>query len=298
MRPLMATLSVAALCAFSACDEQKAAAPSGAETASLPDSPTPYKVLSDTMTNGTVDFHILVAEGTKHDEVQKLLEYLYRHLTTRHEDPPAGMGGFVYNAEAAYATPPRTPIGSIVKKPSDLAPTFTNIVPLEFSQEVEQALGDRGDKAWKLKLEVARDDATHTVSLTVPYTDMGKDQWAETLSFNQAMQEFTDLAQQLFGKVAELRALNYDGKWKGESVLKIAITRADYNALKLAEIDERIGAHHGRIFLQAQLGKEAQMSPEKANASLSKQNAAIIGKEYRSLISQLKGKATVAASLK
>ena len=80
-------------------------------------------------------------------------------------------------------------------------------MPLEFSQEVGLAVHQRreneNEEAYNtrraleekanLKAKIDRDDAQKTVTLTNPYTEPGKDQWAETLSFNQAMNAFTDV---------------------------------------------------------------------------------------------------------
>src|SRR4051794_14969092 len=69
-----------------------AAAGSG-ETASPADSPMKYTVLADTLDpkSNSVDFHVLVADSPKHDDVEKLLKYLYRHLMQRREPQPTAL---------------------------------------------------------------------------------------------------------------------------------------------------------------------------------------------------------------
>jgi hypothetical protein len=266
------------------------------ETESPKDSPVAYKVLKDETSNNSVEYHILVAETTKHDDVEGLLKYLYRHTMTRKEDQPAGVACYVYFNEAAYQTPPRTPVAQVVKKGSDPGPTFENKVPLEFWQEVEQALRPRPDmprldEKFALKLKVERDDANRTLTVTQPYTEAGMDKWADTLSFNQAMQAFTDIGQALFEKVPDLKAMTFVGNWKDKEIVRITLTRSDYSALKLNEIDERIGQHHGTAFLKLATGKGT-------DASVSKETAAASAKEYRAMLAQLKGKATVSPTLK
>ena len=73
---------------------------------------------------------------------------------------------------------------------------------------------------------------------------------------------------------AELRAMTFVGTWKDQEMVRVQLTRADYTALKLAEIDERIGQHHGRVFLELATNRK---SDEKA----AKENAARIAKEYK-----------------
>lgn len=276
-----------------ACDAPRPEGPPTptAETVSPRDAPTPYKVLRDELVNGTVEYHLLVAPGIKHDDMDKLLVYIYRHVMTRREDPPAGVAGYVYTSPAAYQTPPRSPLGSAIKRPNDLGATYENKVPFEFWQEVERALGPRRDVGWKLAMKVERDDAKKSLRLVVPYTEPGIDRWVDKLSFNQAVQTFTDLAQSLFGNVRELDTLAFSGLWKDKEVVHVELTRSDFLALKLNEIDDRIGQHHGRAFLELASGRGSDEKVAKANA-------ARIAKEYRAMLTQLKGKATVASVLK
>ncbi len=275
----------------SGCPQQPSAPAPVGETVSPKDSPVPYRVLKDETVNNSVEYHALVPEGVKHDEMQKLIEYLYRHLWTRHEDEPASGAAYVYTSETAYQTLPRTPIASAVRKSGDLQPALENRVPLEFWQEVKLALEPRSDEKWKLKLKVDRDDVQRTVVVTQPYTEPGEDRWAEKLSFNQAMQLFTDIAQTLCEKVPDLRALTFSGMWQDKEVVRIALTRSDYSALKLNEIDERVGQHHGRAFLELATGKKSDQQADR-------ENTARIAKEYRAMLAQLKGRATVSPQLK
>jgi hypothetical protein len=263
-----------------------------AETVSAKDSPMAYKVLADTVNQqaNTVDYHIIIAAGTKHDDVEGLLKYLYRHLMTRTETQPAGLAAFVYNDEAQYKTPPRSPVASVVQKSGDIGPTFENKVPLEFWQQIDQAL-PHSDKGWKLEKKIDRDDKSFGLTLTQPFTETGEDKWAEKLSFNQAMTEFTDETKELFEKVPELRTLNFVGTWKDQPVVKISLDRAQYQSLKLADLEESIGQLHGRAFLELSTGHGTDASVAKANA----QRMAAV---YKKMLGQLKGHAWVSPTLK
>ena len=251
--------------ALSGCSETSAppAAAPAADTESPKDSPLQYKVLADETDKAanTVDYHVLVADGVKHDDVEKLLKFLYRHLMTRREPAPSGISGSVYSNEVQFKTPPRSPIATVVQKPGDVGPTFDNKVPLEFWQQVDQAL-PHTDKGWKLEKKITRDDAKKTLTLVQPYTEPGKDAWAEQLSFNMAMNVFTDTAQALFDKVPELHAFTFIGRWKDKDVLTVTLDRSQEQALKLNDIDEQIGELHGRAFLELSTGRS---SDEKAS---------------------------------
>ena len=221
------------------------------ETTSPSDAPMQYKVLADDVNKATntVEYHALLSAQPKHDEADTLLKYLYRHLMTRAEPQPAGVAAYVYSDEAQYKTPPRSPIASVVQKPGDVGPTFDNKVPLEFWQQVDQAL-PHTDKGWKLEKKIDRQDDQQTLTITMPYTEPGEDRWADKLSFNQAMVVFTDTAKELFEKVPELRAMTYVGRWKDQDVVKISMDRSQYQAINIGDIEEQIGQLHGRAFLE------------------------------------------------
>jgi hypothetical protein len=283
------------------------------ETASPADSPMKYTVLADNFDGKTnaVDFHVLVADSPKHDDVEKLLKYLYRHLMQRKEPEPTSLSASVYSNEAQYKTPPRSPIASVVRKAGELAPTFENKVPLEFWQQIEVGLFGEDEKerqrhldankAAKLPIKIDRNDAAKSLTVTLPYTEAGKDQWAETLGFNQAINIFTDTAQALFEKVPELSQLTYIGVWSGckdhaptcppEEVVKITLDRDSYHGLKLGELEDQIGQVHGRAYLEMSMGRGS-------DAAISKANTARMTALYKKMLAQLKGHAWVSPKLK
>jgi hypothetical protein len=272
--------------------QQKSASASAGETASPKDAPMQYKVLADDVNkqSNTVEQHVLLPSQPKHDEADALLKYLYRHLMTRAEPQPAGVAAYVYSDEAQYKTPPRSPVAAVVQKPGDVGPTFDNKVPLEFWQQVDQAL-PHTDKGWKLEKKIDRNDANKTLTITVPYTEPGEDRYADKLSFNQAMVVFTDTAKELFEKVPELRAMNFIGRWKDQDVVKIGMDRQEYQAVNIGDLEEQIGQLHGRAFLELSTGHGTDKSVEKGNT----QRMAAL---YKKMLGQLKGHAWVSPTLK
>jgi hypothetical protein len=292
MRKLPVACALLLLAACSETSTPTAAAPA-ADTESPKESPLKYKVLADEgdKAANTVDYHVLVADGVKHDDVDQLLKFLYRHLMTRREPAPSGISGSVYSNEAQYRTPPRSPIATVVQKPGDVGPTFDNKVPLEFWQQVDQALSHT-DKGYKLEKKITRDDVKKTLTLMQPYTEPGKDAWAEQLSFNMAMNVFTDTTQALFEKVPELHAFTFIGRWKDKEVVNITLDRSQEQALKLNDIDEQIGQLHGRAFLELSSGRSS-------DAKASKENSQRMAQVYRKLLTQLpKSQVTISSQLK
>jgi hypothetical protein len=285
---------LAVIALLSGCPESTPppAAPT-AETVSPKDSPFPYKVLSDenNAQANSVEYHALLTGQPKHDDLQKLLEYLYRHLTLRNGEPgPALISAYVYSDENQYKIPPRSPVGSVRVKSGDPKPEFENKVPLEFWQQIDQSLS-HSDKGFKLEKKLERDDAKKTLTLTFNYTEPGKDQWAETLSYNQAMVDLTDTLKALFEGVPELAAFTFVGRWKDEEVMRVSVDRPTYTALKIPDIEEQIGQLHGRAFLEMAQGKSSDAKAEKDN----RQRLAGV---YKKMLAQLKGRATVSPKLK
>jgi hypothetical protein len=313
-----ATLFALLAATFPACSNDApapatGAAASTAETASPADSPMKYTVLADNFDSksNAVDYHILVADNPKHDDVEKLLKYLFRHLMTRKEPEPTSLAAAVYSSEAQYKTPPRTPIATVLRKAGEIAPIFENKVPLEFWQQIEVGVfgedeKDRtrrldSNKTLKLPIKIDRNDAQKSLTLTVPFTEGGKDEWAETLGFNQAMNIFTDMARSLFDNVPELSQLTFVGTWSGckdhspscppEEVVRISLDRDGYHSLKLAELDEQIGQVHGRAYLEMSSGRGS-------DAAISKANSGRMAALYKKMLGQLKGHAWVSPKLK
>lgn len=283
------------------------------ENTSPPDAPLKYTVLLDNPDPkaNAVDFHVLVGESPKHDDVEKLLKYLYRHLMMRREPQPIALSANVYSNEAQFKTPPRTPVATVMQKSGEIGPTFENKVPFELWQEIEIALfGDdekerqrkvERNKTAKLAIKTQRNDVTKALTLTFPFTEGLKDEWAETLSFNQALNNFTATAQSLFEKVPELAKLSYVGTWSpckehapscpAEDMVKIELDRETYHALKLNELEEKMGQAHGRAYLEMSAGRGS-------DAAISKANAARMAGLYKTMLGQLKGRAWVSPKLK
>ncbi len=290
---LAARYAVISVLIFAGCSSSKPAAetaPTG-EAVSAKDSPMSFKVLLDQTIRdeNRVEFHVLVDKTPTHDEADGLLKYLYRHLKTR--DPePGSIGGYVYTSEVQFNTPPRTPLASVVQKPSDVGPVFENKVPLEFWQEIDQAL-PHTDKGWKLEKKIERHDADRSFTLTYPYVEAGKDQWADSLSFNIAVNEFTDVAKTVFENVPDLKAMTFIGRYKDQDVVKITLDRPTYQALNVSDIEEQVGQLHGTAFLKGSTGHGTDAS---INKELQQKRAAL----YKKMLGQITPKPFIAASLK
>ena len=240
------------------------------------------------------EYHILVPADTKHDDATKYLQALYRYLMTRRDLTPTQLGGFVYTSEAQFTTPPLSPVGSVIQKPGDKAPTFENKIALELWQQVEAAikLSARADRKLKRKLEYSADAAAQSVTVIMPFTEGVTGEWAKEIDYSQVIAYFSELSQQLFNNIPDLKVFIYRARWKDQEMAQIELSRADYDKLNLAQVEQRVGQLAGRTFLELTTGKGGSES------SVEKSHQRRRSAEYKKAIDQLKGKAIINPQLK
>ena len=242
----------------------------------------------------TAEYHILVPADTKHDDATKHLQALYRYLMTRRDLNPTQLGGFVYTSEAQFSTPPLSPVGSVIQKPSDKSPTFENKIALELWQQVEGAikLSARADRKLKRKLEYSADAATQSVTVIMPFTEGVTGEWAKEIDYSQVIAYFSELSQQLFNNIPDLKVFISRARWKDQEMAQIELSRADYDKLNLTQVEQRVGELAGRTFRELTTGTHGTASSvEKAHQ---KRRSA----EYKKAIDQLKGNAIINPQLK
>jgi hypothetical protein len=295
MKLLRAALPLFAFTLLACPPDQPQATGPKADTECPKELGTKCKVLKDETEKLTVEYHVLVGADTKHEDAEKYLQAVYRHLMTRRDATPTQISGFLYTNEAQFNTPPLSPVGSVVQKPSDKAPTFENKIPKELWQQVEDALKitERADRKLKLKrkLEYVAEADKGKVTINLPFTEGNNDEWAKDLSFNQVMGFFSQFAMDLFNNIPDLKVLVYAAQWKDQTVANIECNRADFGALHLRDIEERIGQIGGRAYLELTEGKTSDAAAEKRLAA---RKAA----EYRKITTFLKQKAIISAQLK
>lgn len=231
------------------------------------------------------EYHVLVSPDTKHDDADNYLKALYRHMMTRRDVAPTQLGGFVYTNEAQFTTPPLSPVGSVTQKPGEKSPTFENKIALELWQQAEQAikLSARADRKLKRKLEYVAEPTKSMVTVILPFTEGATEEWAKEIDYSQVIAYFSELSQQLFNNIPDLKSFLYRARWKDQDVAQIEITRADYEKINLADVEHRVGQLAGRTFLELTTGKGgSEASVEKAH---NRRRAA----EYKKALDQIKG---------
>jgi hypothetical protein len=291
---LGSTLGAAALLAGCPGDDKPQASGPKADTTCPKELGSKCKVLKDEWDSVklTAEYHVLVPSDTKHDDAQKFLEALYRHLMTRRDATPTQLSGYLYTNEAQFTTPPLSPVGTVLQKPGDKAPTFDNKIALELWQQVEEAIHikERADRKLKRKLEYVAEPDKGKVTITLPFTENAVEDWAKELSFAQVMAHFTEFALQLFNNVSELKQFVYVARWNDKDVARIEISHADFQRLHIRDVEERVGQAAGKTFVDLIEGKASEASVEKAHQ---RRRAT----EYKKIIDQIKGQAIIDSQL-
>jgi hypothetical protein len=98
------------------------------------------------------------------------------------------------------------------------------------------------------------DEARHAVEVTYPYLETGKDEYAKTLTFNNAMTYWAEFLTQMFIKAPELAEVTYAGILNDQPVLKITVTRQEFDQ-HLSTVQETIASYAAITFAKLGLHK-------------------------------------------
>jgi hypothetical protein len=220
-----------------------------------------------------VKLRVALKQKTKRDAIYPALHFLYRYAMTRNTFEPVSFVGELYPTEGEAHTG-GNPIAKVWRERSDKGPKCENSVRLDFPEEVQRAfdhslnraeaedLADtchlnekkkvgRFDDGFKHKPAFTLDEAAHAAEVTYPYLDTGKDEYAPSLSFNGAMTYWAEFTTAMFIKAPELKQLTYVGVLDDQPVLKITVTRQEFDE-KLSRVQETIASYAAITF--AKLG--------------------------------------------
>jgi len=240
-----------------------------------------FEVVKDEATGPTdgqdVTIRVVLKQKTKWDDIYKSMHFLYRYAMTRYTFEPRNFTGEFYTDSSA-ASSGTSPAAKIWKLQSDKGPKCENAIKLEFPEQVERAFAystnraepENLDDSCRLeeKKKVARfddkfahkpsykiDAAAKSVEVSFPYIDStGKDEYVKTLSFNAAMTYWAEFLGTMFQKAPDLQQLTYVGVLDDQPILKITVTRQEYDA-KLSTVQETIASYAAITFAKLGLHK-------------------------------------------
>jgi hypothetical protein len=278
--PMAAVATALALCSPACNSEKPAPVKLCCDQPRIPPGVPSFKVVVDEVTGPSdgqdVKLRVALNQKTKRDDVYPALHFLYRYAMTRNTFEPVNFVGEVYATEGGAQTG-GNPIAKVWRERSDKGPKCENAVPLEFPEEVQRAfdhslnraeaedLADtchlnekkkvaRFDDGFKHKPTFTVNAASHAAEVTYPYLETGKDEYAPTLSFNEAMTYWAEFTTAMFSKSGSLKQLTYVGLHGDQPVLKITVTRQQFDE-KLSRVQETIASYAAITFAKLGLHK-------------------------------------------
>jgi hypothetical protein len=281
--PLRYITIVTLLCGLGllACNTEKASAPKACcDQPKIPAGVPAFTVVTDDATGPTdgqdVKIRVALRQKTKRDDIYPALHFLYRYAMTRNTFEPVNFTGEFYTTEGEAQTG-GNPIAKIWRERSDKGPKCENNIRLEFGEEVQRAfdhslnravpedLSDschltekkkvvRFDDKFTHKPAFTIDAASKSASVTYPYLDTGKDEYVKSLNFNAAMTYWAEFTTAMFGKAPELQQLTYTGLLNDQPVLKITVTRQEFDQ-HLSNVQETIASYAAITFAKLGLHK-------------------------------------------
>jgi len=279
--PLWLAALAGGLAIAASCSTEKAAGPKTCcDQPKVPAGIPAFTVLYDDVTGPTdgesVKLRVALKQKTKRDDIYPALQFLYRYAMTRHTFEPVNFVGEFYTSEGE-AQSASNPAAKIWRERTDKGPKCENNIHLDFPEQVEKAfaysmnravaedlsdtchLGEvkkqaRFDDKFTHKPSYKVDPTKQAVVVTYPYLDTGKDEYVKTISFNNAMTYWAEFTNTMFNKAPDLKELTYTGLLNDEPVMKITVTRQEFDA-KLSNVQETIASFAAITFAKLGLHK-------------------------------------------
>lgn len=310
--------ALAALLVVPSCKTEQPAAPTTCcDQPKVPPGIAAFTVVRDEVSGPSdgqdVKIHVALKQKTKRDDIYSALQFLYRYAMTRNTFEPVGFLGAFYNTEGDAQTG-GNPVAKIWRDRGDKGPKCENAIGLEFPEEVQKAFLhslNRGevedlndschlnekkkethiDDKFTHKPTMKIDPARHAVEVSYPYLETGKDEYAKTLSFNNAMTYWAEFLTAMFLKAPELKEVTYNGILDDQAVLKITVTRQEFDQ-HLSNVQETIASYAAITFAKLGLHKTddkgALKDQEQQKTKTYKAALSSLPKDHVSVSSKLK----------
>jgi hypothetical protein len=227
-------------------------------------------------------------QPVKRDQMYKPMQVLYANVMKRTAFEPIHFEGWFYASESdAKAGSESNVIAKIVREQSDRAPKCENNVKYDFAEQVDRAfihstrgeqelqedlndtchIGEkkkqpRYDEKFTHKTTYKLDAGNQAVEITYPFLDMGKDEYVADLKINSVMGQWAEYMTSMFSQAEQLKSLTFVGLYKDEPVVKISISRQQYDDA-LSRLQETIASHAAITFQTIGMGAKTSEAAEK-----------------------------------
>jgi hypothetical protein len=280
-----------------------------------------FTIVAEDVTGPSDGQKVMIKAGMlqpiKRDQMYAPMKVLYANVMKRTAFEPIHFEGWFYASESdARAGNESNAIAKIVRGQSDGAPKCENNVKYDFPEQVERAfihstqgeqvlqedlndtchIGEkkkvvRYDEKFAHKTTYKLDAGNQAVEISYPFLEMGKDEFVADLKTNSAMGVWAEYMTSMFSHAEQLKSLTFIGIYKEEPVMKISISRQQFDNL-LARLQETIAAHAAITFQTIGMGAKTSEQAEKEQESFK-------SKTYQDALGKLpKEQVTISSSLK
>ena len=159
-------------------------------------------------------------------------------------------------------------------------PRFENRQKLPLVKWARKALGKQPEFSGALKPQILANHDEVSIEVIVPFVALdGTGQYVKKLSYQRATADFTSYVSRLFDKIPALKKVTFVGKHDDKEVMRIWLTREQYDQLGLRRIEESLGAYQGKF-----------IEPQMSGRITEKQVARKVAKERRRLYREALGR--------
>jgi hypothetical protein len=320
-KSVTAFLAILAAFAGAACEKKAAEGPQ--TCCAQPDIPPgvpKFSVVADEVSGPSdgqkVMMRLRMLAAVKRDQIYKPMQVLYANVMKRTAFEPIHFEGWFYASESDARAGGGNFLGKIIREQSDGAPKCQNEIKYDFAEQVDRAfirstrgeqelqedlndtchIGEkkkvaRYDEKFKLKTSYKLDAGNQAVEITYPFVEMGKDEYVPDLKLNSAMASWAEYMTSMFSNAEQLKALTYIGLWKDEPVVKISVSRAQFDST-LSRLQEVVASHAAITFQTIGMGKKTSEQAEKEQEKFK-------SKTYRDALDKLpKEQVSISSKLK
>ena len=309
------------LLAAAAC-EKKAEGPQTCCTqVDIPPGVAKFAVVADDVTGPSDGQKAMLKLGMlqpfKRDQMYGPMKVLYANVMKRTAFEPIHFEGWFYaNESDAKAGNASNVIAKIVREQTDRAPKCENNVKYNFAEQVDRAfihstrgeqelqedlndtchIGEkkkqvRYDEKFAHKTTYKLDAGNQAVEITHPFLEMGKDEYVADLRINAVMGQWAEYMTSMFSNAEHLKSLTFVGLYKEEPVVKISISRLQYDN-SLSRLQETVASHAAITFQTIGMGAKSSEAAEKEQEQFK-------SKTYKDALGKLpKEQVTISANLK
>ena len=289
--PALFTLCLCSLFVLAACEKKKA------ETRIyFPDLKPPLglavKVLSDISLNekagSSITVIVSVPPTADRDELDRLMKSLWRQVK--------GRSGFskgtadkidlrFYGGETKAKAKGDDWLAQVLFSGAEKGEaTFENRQTLPLLKWAKKAIGKQPQFTGKLKPQILADAAKLELEIKVPFIAQdGTGAYITKLTYTKVTTEFSTYTRTLFDKIDKLNKLTFIGLHEDQPVIKVWMSRQQYEQLNLRLVEEGLGAFQGkfinRLLSNPKLGKMVEKKVAKQRRKVYRETFARLPKE-------------------